>query len=56
LKGDSTQRQQWIAFTSAKDVFVMTISPELQAKIDALEDEKLKARILECLQVPERNA
>lgn len=22
LKGDSTQRQQWIAFTSAKDVFV----------------------------------
>lgn len=27
----------------------MTISPELQAKIDALEDEKLKARILHSL-------
>lgn len=27
----------------------MSISPELQAKIDALEDEKLKARILRAL-------
>lgn len=27
----------------------MTISPELQAKIDVLEDEKLKARILRAL-------
>ena len=30
----------------------MTISPELQAKIDALEDEKLKARIFRVLTGP----
>lgn len=29
--------------------FAMSINPELQAKIDALEDEKLKARILRSL-------
>lgn len=30
----------------------MTISPELQAKIDALEDERLKAEIIEVLTGP----
>lgn len=30
----------------------MTISPELQAKIDALEDERLKAEIIEVLTDP----